>query len=251
MPLPELCRSTVEPDSSEKPGPSEKPDSSKKPDPSLTPGSQQRLLMMALVGPVMLLLLVLFLSWRSIETLERDADRLYQQQLVPLQTLSQLAKSYNTLVIGTLNRANAGLLGRQQARQRLDLAQRQITLDSQKLSMQPQYQALLLQIEQTRPVVRELVRVISQQQGELKTGSLKGQLSAWEGLLYDRIDPLRQQLEQRSAQQRQQAEQQFILARQHYQQQVRELTLVGGIALLLCLVPGLWLRKRWRGNRAE
>ena len=83
----------------------------------------------------------------------------------------------------------------------------------------------------------------------------KGVIRGWGQYWVERLDavvePIRETLKQQLAEKRRVAQQQFAQARQHYYRSLWQVGLLGGVALLLSPLPGLWLIWRLQRGRLD
>lgn len=149
-------------------------------------------LLILIVIPLLALLAVLLLAVNGFSRIDAGVGSLYNDRVVPLQQLKVISDEYAINVIDTVNKANNGLLTRDQAQKNLNTAQTsidknwqayiatQLTPRESQLAEQARSQFILAN--------QDLQRLSSFLQTQ--TGELQGQLSAFNGPLYKNIDPI-------------------------------------------------------------
>lgn len=117
---------------------------------------------------------------------------LYEDRVVPLQQLKVIADNYAVRIIDAVNKANAGLISAEDAKQQVRVAQNQIREDWSN------YQQTQL-TEQERRLVEEANRRFEDADQQINallkhlqplTGSIPGQLESFDGALYQTVDPI-------------------------------------------------------------
>jgi methyl-accepting chemotaxis protein len=141
------------------------------------------------------IVLMLVLGAGSLAALSRtnaDLDTLYNDRIVPLQTLKRLADAYAVNVIDAVNKANAGMVPAQEALKLVQDARRDINNDWRA------YTSTLLTEEESR-IVREAEALfrpandaIDRLEAALRgmSGNVRGQLDLFDGPLYLPVDPI-------------------------------------------------------------
>jgi len=142
--------------------------------------------------PSLAMLLIGVISVSLLREVNQGIDRIYLDRVIPLEQLKSVADEYAVRVIDAVNKANAGRFTAEQTQAAVQLAQKRINQQWQAY-LQTQLttdEQLLVDRASTRfaaansIIERLLARLRSQQ------GSLAGQLSAFDGPLYDQIDPI-------------------------------------------------------------
>ncbi|MDP3521174.1 MAG: methyl-accepting chemotaxis protein [Hydrogenophaga sp.] len=144
-----------------------------------------------LIGIVLMLLLGAG-SLAALSQTNADLDSIYNDRVVPLQTLKRLADAYAVNVIDAVNKANAGMVPAQEALKLVQDARRDIDKDWRA------YTSTALTNEEGR-IVREAEALfrpandaIDRLEAALRSmsGNARGQLDLFDGPLYLPVDPI-------------------------------------------------------------
>ena len=203
-----------------------------------------KLLWLALFPSLAMLLMALAASV-LLREVNQGVDRIYLDRVVPLQDLKVIADDYAVLVIDAVNKANAGRLTADQALQGVREAQRrihhrwdayrktQMTADERRLA------------DEAETLFGRADAAILDLIGQLETlkGPTANRLQAFDGPLYDLIDPVSQKVSELVQLQLDVARQERDAAHRTY---AKALWLFAGIATLAVCLVGLlgWLDYR-------
>ncbi|TRX73927.1 methyl-accepting chemotaxis protein [Pseudomonas mangiferae] len=149
-------------------------------------------LMVLVVLPLLAILALLGLALHGFSRIDAGVGQLYDDRVVPLQQLKQISDYYAVNIIDTVNKADHGLLGKQEALTNLNTAQREID------ALWRSYQATHLTAEEQhlsaeaaqrfQAANQDIQRAIAFLQGAPEP--LQGTLAAFNGPLYRTIDPI-------------------------------------------------------------
>ena len=139
-----------------------------------------------------LLLLLSSLGLYGMQQGNQGLLRVYQDRVVPLKQLKEIADRYAVAIIDNVNKANAGLINADVALKEIQAAQQQIAQEwqtYQATSLTPDEQRLsdqaLALFETANREINRLTDLLANRQG-----LLTGTLNEFDGPLYDAIDPI-------------------------------------------------------------
>ena len=128
---------------------------------------------------------------------EQSLDDVVNQRMAANAVLDEVSAEYAVNIVDTINKANAGRIASNQAIAAIEEAQQKISEDWKKLQTFKHSSDVLKLIQETegmmRPVNSELDRVKLRLQATPDNPT--GQLNDFDGMLYDAIDPLTNQIE--------------------------------------------------------
>ncbi len=199
-------------------------------------------LLVTIVLPLVALLIVSFLSVRIMSDIEAGVDRIYQDRVVPLRQLKTIADDYAVAVIDAVNKADNGMMSAEQAlagvrEARDDIAEHWNTFLATELTTREARLA-----DEARGLFRAANADLDQLESALSgmSGNVAGQLSAFNGPLYDSIDPISDKITELVDLQIEVASQEASAIASLYD---RSLMLFAGVVLVafvLVLAAGWW-----------
>ena len=149
-------------------------------------------LFLLIIIPLFAMLGMLAVAISGFSRIDAGVGSLYDDRVVPLQQLKQISDYYAVNIIDAVNKADHGLLNRDQAQSEINTAQHEIERLWQAFmatKMTPRESQLAEQARsQFSTANTELQRLEAFLQGA--PGDLKGQLGAFNGQLYQSIDPI-------------------------------------------------------------
>ncbi|WP_024326336.1 methyl-accepting chemotaxis protein [Thioalkalivibrio sp. AKL19] len=153
-------------------------------------------LVITIVVPVAALLLLAALAARGTANIEDGVQNIYHDRVVPLQQLKTIADNYAVLVIDAVNKADAGRMTAEEALANVREARTEIadiweaylatTLTPREQELADGARALF------RAANADLDRLEEALEG--MSGNVQGELDAFNGPLYDSIDPISDQI---------------------------------------------------------
>ncbi|WP_018937920.1 MULTISPECIES: methyl-accepting chemotaxis protein [unclassified Thioalkalivibrio] len=153
-------------------------------------------LVITIVVPVAALLLLAALAARGTANIEEGVQNIYHDRVVPLQQLKTIADNYAVLVIDAVNKADAGRMTAEEALADVREAREEIA------EIWDAYLATTLtpREQELADGARSLFRAANQDLDRLEaalngmSGNVQGELDAFNGPLYDSIDPISDQI---------------------------------------------------------
>lgn len=149
-------------------------------------------LFLLIIIPLLAMLGMLAVAINGFSRIDSGVGSLYDDRVVPLQQLKQISDYYAVNIIDAVNKADHGLFSRDQAQSEINTAQREIERLWQAYmatQLTPRESQLAEQARsQFSTANTELQRLEAFLQGA--PGDLKGQLGAFNGQLYQSIDPI-------------------------------------------------------------
>ena len=149
-------------------------------------------LMLLLAVPVIFLIILSVLSINTFQKIDAGIGRLYDDRVVPLEQLKKISDAYAVLVIDTVNKADSNLIKPATALEALRTAKIQIHTNLENYLRTK----LTLKEEQLANQLKPLLASADQRLQELETTLVKmgsvnnGELNAYNGSLYEKIDPI-------------------------------------------------------------
>lgn len=149
-------------------------------------------LLFSLAVPIVLLALVSVIAIRSLSSINNSVASIYDDRVVPLKQLKIIADAYAVFVIDAVNKGNAGIFSADQVRSELNNANKVIREEWQR------YRATRLTDEESR-LVREAEPLFSSADQAINSvlswlgsqqGDVSGQMTQFDGPLYQQIDPI-------------------------------------------------------------
>ncbi|WP_018146178.1 methyl-accepting chemotaxis protein [Thioalkalivibrio sp. AKL6] len=155
-------------------------------------------LVITIVVPVAALLLLAALAARGTANIEKGVQNIYHDRVVPLQQLKTIADNYAVLVIDAVNKADAGRMTAEEALADVREAREEIAeiWDAYlATTLTPREQELA---DGARGLFRAANAHLDRLEGALggMSGDVQGELDAFNGPLYDTIDPISDQITQ-------------------------------------------------------
>ncbi len=153
-------------------------------------------LVITIVVPVAALLLLAALAARGTANIEDGVQNIYHDRVVPLQQLKTIADNYAVLVIDAVNKADAGRMTAEEALADVREARTEIA------TIWEAYLATTLtpREQELADGARSLFRAANADLDRLEaalggmSGNVQGELDAFNGPLYDSIDPISDQI---------------------------------------------------------
>ncbi|MBI1395787.1 MAG: HAMP domain-containing protein [Betaproteobacteria bacterium] len=132
------------------------------------------------------------LGLMGMSSTEENLRSVYQDRVVPLKQLKVVADSYAVNVIDAVNKANAGILDAQETRNALKSATSGIHTEWKAYSSTPMTPEETKLAGEVATAMEAADRSIAELESALagRSGSLKGQLGAFDGPLYAVVDPV-------------------------------------------------------------
>lgn len=188
--------------------------------------------------PILTLVGFTLLSLAELKHANNGLKQLYEGRVVPLKELKVIADDYAVLVIDTANKANAGIISAQDALSNLNEATDRIKQKWSEYTSIPHEgdeQKLIMEAEALfSPANNSITEFKNFLSG--KSGSVVGQLEAFDGPLYDTIDPISEKITELVNLQLSQAN---MLEQQAQQDYDSTLITEVGTAAILSIVLGL------------
>ena len=192
--------------------------------------------------PLLALLLITVLSLRLMANIESGMERVYEDRVIPLQQLKDIADNYAVLVIDAVNKADAGMLTAEQALSNVRQARSTINNRWQ------QYRATSLTQEESR-LASEAELLFQRANADLdrleqslgfRSGDVSGELVEFNGPLYGSIDPISDKINELVDLQLRVAGEEYEAAGQTYSNAMLMMTLSTSAIILLLAVAGLF-----------
>ena len=149
-------------------------------------------LLFSLAMPVLLLALVSTVAIRSLASVNASVASIYDDRVVPLKQLKLIADAYAVFVIDAVNKGNAGLFTAEQVRTELQNANRVIAEEWQRYRSTELTDEEATLVREAGPLFSAADQAIAAVINWLadKQGDLTGQLTHFDGQLYQQIDPI-------------------------------------------------------------
>lgn len=196
-------------------------------------------LLLGSILPIIVLLLLVASSLSELKTANRNVDRLYVDRIVPLQQLKHVADHYAVNVVDAVNKVDHGLISAETAYAGLLEAERKVSEEWQSyLDTELTAEEARLAGEAERLFI-EANEAIGRLEGKLQSmqGISEGQLSEFNGPLYNIVDPLSSKLNELVQLQLTEADSMRQTMRADYVAQQRlQIGLAAAVAILLALL---------------
>ncbi|MFM5209928.1 methyl-accepting chemotaxis protein [Aeromonas hydrophila] len=139
-----------------------------------------------------LLLGVGALGLYNMQSSNKGLQRVYNDRVVPLKQLKTISDNYAVAIIDNVNKANAGLISAEEARQQIQHAQQQIKLEWQHYQATKLTEAEQKLSAEANSLFSAADRDITRLEAFLSTqrGVVTGMLNEFDGKLYSSIDPI-------------------------------------------------------------
>jgi len=146
--------------------------------------------------PIIALIGMLSLAITDLKTTAEGVDRIYSDRVVPLKDLKVIADDYAVLVIDAINKANAGMFTAEETDKIIASSESEIS------DMWKKYMATTLTKEEAKLaneaeslfVIANSAIKIAHNKIKSMTGNIAGQLSEFDGPLYQAIDPISEKI---------------------------------------------------------
>ncbi len=195
--------------------------------------------------PLIAMLIMLGMALDKLATIDSNVARIYDQRVVPLQELKLISDYYAVNIIDAVNKADHGLSDRQQAQKDLNTAASEIDRlwrDYNQGNFIPSEQALIKEAEQRFGAANQDIQRV--QNFLASAGNdLTGQMSEFNGPLYQTIDPITETIGKLIQLQLDEAQKTRTQAADAYQGALVTLSLLVGLIAVTALVLG-WLIAR-------
>jgi methyl-accepting chemotaxis protein len=202
-------------------------------------------LVLSFLVPVLLLVLTGVLAVRSLQSVNAGLTTVYNDRVVPLKQLKVIADAYAVNVIDAANKANGGIFTAEETLKAVEAAQVDIQREW------AAYLATTLTTEEARLAeeAKALMAKADRQVGDfvsaLKplTGKHAGQLTAFDGPLYDTVDPISSKISELIELQLRVAAEVNAEAASTYERMVLQTVVLIAVAVVLSLWVG-WMVAR-------
>ena len=202
-------------------------------------------LALAFLVPIALLGVNGLVGLQGLLAVHDGSAALYQDRVVPLRQLKVIADAYAVNVVDAVNKAQAGLMTAEEALKAVQAARTDIRKEW------ADYMATTLTAEEER-LAREAVKLfepanldISKLEEALKgmSGSVAGQLSAFNGPLYSTVDPISGKISELIELQLRVASEVHQASEIAFQRTLWVTSVVAGAAVLACLLLGFFITR--------
>jgi methyl-accepting chemotaxis protein len=177
----------------------------------------------------------------------------YNDRVIPLKQLKEIAEAYAVDIIDSVNKANAGLYSAEEARQRVQMAEERIRKDwDAYMSTELTHEESKL-AEETKERFHNAEREVERLQRILraKTGTLTNQLAEFDGPLYAVVDPISDKIDALIDLQLRVAEQEYERAQELFGS-IQNMTITTIlVSILLGTFVGLWMVNNITGPLGE
>ncbi|WP_260258678.1 methyl-accepting chemotaxis protein [Vibrio intestinalis] len=191
------------------------------------------------IFPIFVIAILATLAVTELGKANRGAQTIYQDRVVPLKGLKVIADEFAVLIIDTVNKANAGLVDRDQAINDVEYAIKDISDQWQvymATELTPEEAQLAQQAEKLFvPAKAELANLITYLKS-LESGNIEGQLGRFDGPLYRVVDPISSKITELVDLQLQVAEQEYNQINTIYANSLKIMLFVGLIAAVFLLI---------------
>ena len=186
--------------------------------------------------PLLSIALLIFVSLSGLKKADMGVGRIYEDRVIPLEDLKTIADNYAVFVIDAVNKANVGIMTAQEALTGVQKARLEISQKWQK------YMATRLTKEEAKLAKEAQVLFVDANRSldELETalkaskqGDMSHKLSAFNGPLYQTIDPISEKITELVALQLEVARQERQHIKEVYQNQQ---TLMWTLTLILIIL---------------
>ncbi len=150
-------------------------------------------LILTSILPVIGMIIIIVTALSELQRANDGVDRIYEDRVIPLKDLKVIADEYAVLVIDAVNKANAGILtgddalkGIQAARQKIAQKWQDYTaraLNDEEAQLAKEAQALFVVANRSLDQLESGIKAAG-------LGNIRGQLGAFDGPLYQNIDPI-------------------------------------------------------------
>lgn len=154
-------------------------------------------LMLTIILPVVGIIIIIVTSLSQLQSANDGVDRIYEDRVVPLQHLKIIADEYAVQVIDAVNKANAGILTGAEALQGIQAARKNIahkwrdyrghSLGDVELKMATDAEQLFVMANRSLDRLETGIKQVG-------LGNIEGQLAAYDGPLYQDIDPISEKI---------------------------------------------------------
>ncbi|NEV61081.1 methyl-accepting chemotaxis protein [Thiorhodococcus minor] len=184
--------------------------------------------------PTLAMLLLGLVASTLLKQVNQGVDRIYLDRVVPLQDLKTIADDYAVLVIDAVNKANAGRFSAEEALESIRRAQESIHarwaayLETQ---LTPEEAQLVAETKLLFEQADATIAALAERLGRLR-GRVEGQLAAFDGPLYDQIDPISSKITELVDLQLRVAQEEREHAHQLYATSLRAFVLLASVAVI-------------------
>ncbi len=151
----------------------------------------QRLTLITLI-PIVILAVVVASAVNIFGIINQGVESIYEDRVVPLEDLKSIADDYAVLVIGAVNKANAGRLTAEEALKSVIEAEKGIGETWQKFTATHLTDEEARLVDEAESLFVDANRAIADAIQFLQghSGNVEGQLNDYDGPLYDQIGPI-------------------------------------------------------------
>jgi methyl-accepting chemotaxis protein len=144
------------------------------------------------VVPIIALIVMLTLALTELKHTAEGVDRIYLDRVIPLQDLKIISDDYAVLVIEAINKANAGLISAEDTAQIISSSEGQIHEKWKKFMATNLTDEEKKLARETKVLFDNADAAILDAEKQIRTmkGDVSGQLNAFDGPLYEVIDPI-------------------------------------------------------------
>ncbi len=193
--------------------------------------------------PLLTLMLLGSISIWALKETSLGLKTVYEDRVIPLQSLKTIADDYAVLIIDAVNKADAGLISAEDARASIKNAQSRIAkvwnsylntqLTPEEAQLTQEAEALFIAANQDIQQALTLLNRLS--------GNIKGQLDTINGPLYRSIDPISSKINQLVELQLNVAKEQYAHTKEHDRQMLILVSSLLALALSGSIASGLYI----------
>jgi methyl-accepting chemotaxis protein len=202
-------------------------------------------LVLSFLVPVLLLVLTGVLAVRSLQSVNAGLTTVYNDRVVPLKQLKVIADAYAVNVIDAANKANGGIFTAEETLKAVEAAQVDIqrewaaymatTLTTEEARLAEEAKVLMAKADQQ---VADFVAALKP-----LSGKHAGQLAAFDGPLYDTVDPISSKISELIELQLRVAAEVNAEAASTYERMVMQTVVLIAVAVVLSLWVGLMVAR--------
>ncbi|AAN56570.1 methyl-accepting chemotaxis protein [Shewanella oneidensis MR-1] len=195
--------------------------------------------------PLLMLVIIAFTAINMMGKLEHSVERIYENQVVPLNDLKIIADKYAVDVNDAVNKANAGGFSASQAANALEDASKTIKLHWQKYLATELTKEESQLTQQAAPLFTAANQQIEQLVSYLRSfnGDVAHQLNDKILPLYQVIDPISSTISELTALQIKIADKEIAVDKELYDSSITIFITLAGLAILLSILIGLWVKR--------
>lgn len=189
--------------------------------------------------PILVIALLAATAIRELGRANSGAQTIYNDRVVPLKGLKVISDEFAVLIIDAVNKANAGLITRDQAINNVEYARKDIMQEwdaymATELTAEEAY--LANEAEKLFvPAVQEIQNLDSYLRS-LPTGNIEGLLTRFDGPLYQVIDPISDKIAELVDLQLRVAQQEYNHINYIYDRSIKTMIFVGSVTAIILLL---------------